>query len=191
MQTVSTAFALILALGMVDSAGAVLVVNAEPTPPLSYAISVTTDDVFDTIQIQVDGDVVEGLNIVPDTGGFFGKAYVDISTNTALTALGTNAAPGGVFDPGLNADIDLTYGVTQPVGGAEWTAGLTEAPFLEFVLLTGAADVTVNLLRGGALAATNTITVTAIPEPTLFGAFAVLGASVWIRPRRVPTGTAG
>lgn len=141
-----------------------LVVSADETSPGQYTIDVSTDITFDTIQIEVYGDVGNGVNIVPDSMTLFGKAYVDNVTSTALTPLGSPSTDG-VFDPGLNGDIDLTYGVTFPAGGGEWTTGLTDAPFLQFDLLSGMADVTVNLLRGGPVAATSTIqTVSTIPE---------------------------
>lgn len=160
-----------------NDANATLVVDATETSPGIFQVDVTTDEEFDTIQVEIDGVVANGLNIVPEDATF-GKQYFTFTPSfTLLSPLGSPST-NGVFEPGLNATIDLTYGVTSPAAG-QWEAGLNDAPFLQFAVLSGVAEVTVNLLRSGPTIATATIPVaTAVPEAGAVGCWSLLTACV-------------
>ena len=142
--------------------------------PSQFSIEVTTDMTFDVIEVQVDGHVANGLNIVPINVTTGERQYTPVGPLTLLSPLGSPLTDG-VFEPGINADIDLTYGVTSPVPG-QWTFGLTDAPFLQFDLLSGVASVTVNLLLGGGDVATQQVSVVAVPEANTVLCWSLLGA---------------
>jgi hypothetical protein len=155
------ALSLVLTMMATSSSQAILVIDSIETAPSQFEIEITTDVTFDTLEIQVDGDVDNGVNIVPIHPILLTR--VIISPPTQLSPLGSPSTDG-VIEPGINSDIDLTYGVTNPVPGT-WTVGLMNAAFLRFDLLSGMADVTVNLRLGGPVVATSTVQViAAVPE---------------------------
>ncbi len=158
-------FALSLVLTvMATTSHATLVITSIETSPSEFAIHVTTDVTFDTLEIQVDGDVANGVNIVPIHPLTMERHYITFIPEFTILAPSGSPSTDGVIEPGINSDIDLTYGVTTPVPGT-WQVGLVNAPFLQFDLLSGIADVTVNLRLGGPVVATSTVQVsTAIPE---------------------------
>lgn len=182
LRTISTVVVLAASL----SAEATLVLDAAEGPSGTFSLSVTTDTVFDVLEVQVNGDVANGANIVPIDGLTSTRQFVaSTPTLTFLSPLGSPSTEG-VFDPGINADIDLTLGITNPLPG-EWTVGLTSAPTLQFDLISGLASATANLLHMGVLVETVTlssISIAAIPEPSLVGVFAAGTALALTRRRR-------
>ncbi|QDT01009.1 hypothetical protein [Adhaeretor mobilis] len=178
-----TFISLLLAI-VVDPASATLVVSTDEVSSGSFAIAVTTDQVFDAIEIGVNGDVGNGVNIVPISPTTMGQNYVSSSPSfTLLSALGTNLEADGVFEPGLNFDLDLTYGVTSPVPG-QWTSGLSNALFLHFDLVnpSAIANVTVNLYNGSPtpFASETVQAISAIPEASSVVVWSLLSIGVLV-----------
>ncbi|QDT01010.1 hypothetical protein [Adhaeretor mobilis] len=114
----------------------------------NYVVAVSTESVFDTLVLGVDGDVSEGVNVVPLNDQL--AARVLTSTTSGFRLLTPLGAPDneGVFEPGISHAIDLTYGVTSPVPG-EWIDGLDSALFISFRLQSGVAAISLRLLHQG------------------------------------------
>lgn len=140
-----------------SSGRAATLLGAIESPSGVFTLSVTTDAIFQAIEIGVDGDVANGMNAVPINETFQSRQLVSTTDGFRLLSPLGSSATEGVFEPGLNADIDLTYGVTNPVPG-EWIDGFVSMPFLQFDLQSEQALASVRLISSGQTVETATLT---------------------------------
>ncbi len=103
----------------------------------------TTDIVFDTLIVGVNGNVADGVNLVPVHEQLAARQIVSTSNGFRLLSPLGSPESDGVIEPGISHDIELTYGVTNPVPG-EWIDGLDSVPFLGFRLVSGSGNATAN-----------------------------------------------
>ncbi|MEM9187459.1 MAG: hypothetical protein AAGB00_13285, partial [Planctomycetota bacterium] len=116
--------------------------------PGVYALRVSTTALFQAVEVGVQGDVANGVNLVPDHPVLAGRLLVSgVNGLRVLAPLGSPET-NGVFQPGVNHDIDLTYGLTTPTPG-DWVDGLAAEAMLRFELVSGDAVASVRLFRGG------------------------------------------
>ena len=135
------------------------VLTAHESPAGTFTVFVDTNAVFDAIEIGVSGDVSQGQNAVAFNADFQSRQIVSTTDGPRLLSpLGPIEAEG-VFQPGLNQDIDLTYGVTTPVGGT-WIDGLAAEAFLRFDVGPEAALAEARVFRLGQVIATAALRIT-------------------------------
>jgi hypothetical protein len=124
-------------------------IEVTESPPGTFHIEVTTDVVFDTLIVGVNGDVADGVNLVPIHEQLGSRQIVSTSNGFRLLSPLGSPESVGVIQPGISHDIELTYGVTNPVPG-EWIDGLDSVPFLGFRLVSGPGDAHAQFLYRGA-----------------------------------------
>ena len=142
-------------------------IDVTETSPNTFSITLTTDGVFHSLVVGVNGNVVDGVNVVPLDEQIGTRQLVSTSSGFRLLSPLGNPEADGVFEPGVTHDIDLTYGVTSPVPG-EWMDGLESVPFLEFRLLGGMAEASAQLFYQGETIESMTV---AVNRTTLAGDF--------------------
>lgn len=144
-RALAAATLLQVAAGMASAAP---LLTATQTSPGVYTLQATTDAVFQAFDIGVAGNVVNGQNAASVHPLLGGRQLV--STTAGVRVLSPLGSPStdGVFEPGVNLDIDLSYGVTTPTPG-EWVDGLDAQPLLRFEVLGGIAVARMRLLSAG------------------------------------------
>ncbi|TWT87522.1 hypothetical protein Mal64_30630 [Pseudobythopirellula maris] len=161
------------------------------TTPGTYTVSLDTDLEFNGFAVYVnaidDGVVANGVNIVAPNPAFGGQKYISqfVPTFSFLTPLGSPSTDG-LFEPDPNGDIGLSYGVGSP--GTTFV-GLTAQPYMQFDLISGAANVFFRVLNNGVDLETDSVNIggsaPVIPEPTMIAVFGgLLGGMGLIRRRR-------